>query len=267
MKDLDNYYTIVGMADNNSVPIIKLSKYGENIDKNHINNADNIELQVTPPARENTEVDISVHGDEEENGYAFARSSAVRKDFNALELTLGNNENGLSDSENDVENVLREMEKIVNFDHEVRFAAGDDDYDTELYNLAMVRKDGEDTLWRAGSRETYTATPRDNWSFTTRSIPELNFTWNSTVNSTQYRSVEIGGNSRYTNQYLRSTASIFTNGRTKRLRKREKSKVTWNNRAETRSDGRKLFCFDQFEEMQIENASRQPERTDMSISR
>lgn len=255
------------MADNNSVPTTKLSKYGENIDKNHINNADNIELPVTPPARENTEVDNSVQGDDGENGYAFANISAVKKDFNALELTLGCNENGQSDAETDVENVLREMEKIVNFDNEVRFADGDDDDDTELYDLAMLRKDGEDILWRAGSRETFTATPRDNWSLTTRTIPELNSTWNSTVNSTQYRSGEMGDNSRYTNQYLRSSASIFTNGRTKRLRKREKSKVTWNNRAETRSDGRKLFCFDQFKEMQIENASRHPEMTDMSLSR
>lgn len=259
------------MEDHKSIPIIKLSKYeATNIDKNNKNNTDNIEVPVTPPARENTEVDISAQSDDEEDCLNTVNNSPVNDDLNIIRnihvnLTRTEYDNGQSDSDSDVGYVLKEMEKIVNFDNDVRHT--DDDYETELRNLAVVRTANEDKFWRAESRETYTNTPRESLGFTTRTIPELNFTWNSTVNSTQCRTRETGDNSRYTNQYLRSTASIFANGKSKRNKKREKTGVSWSNRLETRqcgAGGRKLFCLDQYEEMQIEKASRKAEKTDLS---
>ncbi|XP_045204482.2 uncharacterized protein LOC123557213 isoform X1 [Mercenaria mercenaria] len=250
------------MADFKSRPI-KISKSGQNIDKNDINSTDNIENPMTPPARENTEVDLTKENSAEDDDFVTFDNAPVNKDENLrrnieIELDLIAKERGLSDIESDFENVIKEMEKIVVF--------ADDEADEEFHNMELIRRDYENKMSRVESRASFTTiTPREDWGFTTRTIPELNFTWGSTVNSTQGRTSD---NSRYTNQYLRSTASVFPSGRTKRQRKREKTGVRWSSRMESRSDGRTLFCFGQYEEMQIEKASRPTsDKTELSLSR
>ena len=240
---------------------INISKSGDNIDKNDKQSPDNIEDTITPPARENTEVDIVTEStDVGDDSLDTFENSPVNKDVNIrqnieVEINILSKEKKDRKIEPDFEQVMKEMEKIVAFT--------DDESDEDFKKMEQIRRDYEDRMTRTDSRTSFTITPREEWGFTTRTFPELNFSWDSTVNSIHLRT---GDNSRYTNQYLRSSASVFAPGKTRRQRKREKTGVTWSNQVDNRTDGRKLFSIDQYEELQIRNASRQSKRTDNSSS-
>ncbi|KAH3831172.1 hypothetical protein DPMN_104434, partial [Dreissena polymorpha] len=118
--------------------------------------------------------------------------------------------------------------------------------DEELLELADCGREADDRL-TALSIDTYNAIPRGDWGFTSKTFPELNFSWNSEIS-------DPGGtgsllmSSRITNQYLHSNASIYYDTdeyqRLKDRRKRRVVGVRWNPSVEALNENKKLFSYD-----------------------
>lgn len=243
----------------------KRSHLKSNVDESNRERSGNNDIPVTPPARENTEADLIGQEDCHQGSSDRVVNTSIDIVVNKVQridtdfcLSVPDN----TDVESETDNLIIEMEKIVGFASDVRFARDDNgdnnEVDEELKHMDAIRREYARRVSLAESRDTYSATPNETWGFTTRTLPELLFTWDSTVKSTEGRTSDITA---YTNQYLNSSASVYTpqkrKGRRRRPNTKEKVGVRWNSRLETRSDMRKLFCYDQFEEKTFERASQQ----------
>ncbi|WAR01077.1 hypothetical protein MAR_025449 [Mya arenaria] len=238
---------------------------------------DNIEMVLlTPPARENTQTDIftgrsntSTDGNIEsvinEVNYHTGEPFLLNVDiFKKREIKPGvgiafhtpgksfgdcASAEGLLALHDDPEisedlQVEREMERLLMggstepLDSEEEVAV-----DEQLRCLEVARSEVDDRFSRA-SRDTFTTTLRTGLS--TRTIPELNLSWDSTAVSSTSRS---GVLSAYTNQYLHNTASIFgSTGGQKKTRQGQRRRamlgVRWDSRIEDGGGIRKLFSFE-----------------------
>lgn len=229
------------------------------IPDNGTNTSGNIDIEFELPfLGKSREIDNGMKPKLTEN----ARNINIELDLPANEETSDQ-----SDTDSEREKVIKEMAKVVGI-KEIGHH-GDDDLDDELCYMGHIRCDYEDKLSVAEIRDTYTATPKDNWGFTTRTIPELNLTWDSAMDITHGRTTDTSRS--YYNQCPHNTASVSGSQpgtrRTKRKKKLDNINVRWSSRLGERFGGRKLFCYNQYEVMQMAKASQRTGDIDTPLSR